>query len=333
VNQVKKPDEFEIISRFFAPLAENAPGAFGLTDDGAVLSPEKGADIVVTTDKLVAGVHFPIDESPDLIASRLLAVNLSDLAAMGAKPWAYTLSIALPENWDIQWLDSFVGGLAGAQEAFSISLVGGDTVATPGPLTVCLTALGHIQKGQELRRSGAEQGDDIYVSGTIGDAALGLKVQKGEIPGLSEKHSTALLARFHQPIPRVQLGGRLWGLAHGVIDISDGLVADLSHICRASKCDATIDIAQVPFSEPARAAFDLDGALKETAITGGDDYELLFTAPPSSAEDIGDLSKELRLALTLIGGIGEMAGDAGSVKVVGESGKELTLIRDGYRHF
>lgn len=333
MSRAQKPGEFELISRFFAPLADKIPGAFELTDDAAVLTPEAGEDIVVTTDKLVSGIHFPVGDPPELVASRLLAVNLSDLAAMGAKPWVYTLSIALPEECDIHWLKGFAQGLARAQETFSISLVGGDTVSTPGPLSVCLTALGSINKGQELRRSDAKPGDVIYVSGSIGDAALGLRVQKGEIQGLAKKHRTALLTRFQQPVPRVQLGAGLRGLAHGVTDISDGLVADLGHICQTSHCNATVRLAQVPFSSSSIAAFALDRALKETAITGGDDYELLFTASPSRGKEIKKLSKDLGLPLTAIGEILEMTGEAGTVQIIDETDKEIPIKKDGYRHF
>ena len=328
-----KPDEFELISCYFAPLAAADPGALGLADDAALLSPEPGRRLVVTTDSLVAGVHFPAEEDPALVAAKLVGVNLSDLAAMGATPWAYTLSVAWPKDLDAGWVELFAAGLAREQETYGIHLVGGDTVATPGPLTLCLTALGSAEEGRELRRSGAQAGDDVYVSGTIGDAALGLKVLKGGLGGLLPIHSEALLARYRRPLARVRLGQGLAGLAHGCIDISDGLVADMGHVARASGCDATIDADRVPFSDAARAAIAIEPALMETAITGGDDYELLFIAPPSAAAAIGELAAELDLPLTVIGRIAAREGEGGKVGVVDGNGRELSLETGGYRHF
>ncbi len=331
----EKPDEFELISRFFRPLATTS-GALGLADDAAVLDPGPGQWIVVTTDILVAGVHFPVDEDPGLVAARLIAVNLSDLAAMGAEPWVYTLSLALPEDWDVPWIEGFAKGLEREQDAFAIQLVGGDTVVTPGPLTATLTAFGRTEEGRELKRGNAKPGDDIYVSGTIGDSALGLKVMKGEIPGLQPEPADALLERYHRLQPRVQLGLGLRelgpGTVRGVIDISDGLAADLGHVARASGCAATIETAKVPFSDAARDAFRLDPGLRELAVTGGDDYELLFTASPSDAGRIGELGRELGLPLTAIGKMGDKSsGD--TVKVLDPDGNEWALKQGGYRHF
>ena len=179
-----KPGEFDLISRYFAPLAAAEPGALGLLDDAAVLEPEPGQRLVVTTDSLVAGIHFPADEDPRHVAARVLGVNLSDLAAMGARPWAYTLSVAWPKDWDTGWVEGFAEELGRQQERYGLHLVGGDTVSTPGPLTLCLTAFGTVAENAELRRSSARPNDDIYVSGTIGDAALGLKVLQDGLEGL-----------------------------------------------------------------------------------------------------------------------------------------------------
>ncbi len=335
MGKSKKPDEFELISRFFAPLATE-PGAFGLADDAAVLTPEKGKRVVVTTDSLIAGVHFPGDEDPGLVAVRLVAVNLSDLAAMGAKPWAYTLSLALAEDWDTTWIESFSEGLRREQEAFGLRLVGGDTVVTPGPMTLTLTALGTVAEGAELRRSNARPGDDIYVSGTIGDSALGLQVLKGGIDGLGPDQAEALLSRYHRPEPRVQLGGRLAGLAKGTIDVSDGLVADLGHVAKASGYGAIIEAARVPFSDAVRAAIQLDPALGDLAMTGGDDYELLFTVTPKDAGRVKELSQELDLPLTAIGrigGEGNGKNEGAGVQVLGPDGEKITFKQGGFRHF
>ncbi len=332
MSGVAKPGEFELISRFFAPLCSAEAGAFGLTDDGAMLSHEPGKNTVVTMDCLVAGVHFPESEPPEQIAWRLLAVNLSDLAAMGATPQAYTLALALPHKWDAAWMTAFADGLKQAQDEFSITLIGGDTVATPGPLTLSLTALGRVEAGQELRRNGAKTGDVIYVSGTIGDAALGLKALKGELDGLSSEHEAFLLDRYHHPRPRVSLGLRLGGIANAAIDISDGLAADLAHLAEASAVACVLEADQVPLSAAAREAIAGDSLNLTLALSGGDDYELMFSAPPSLGAAIKALSEELGLPLTLVGKIDNDT-NAGQVTVTDANGREILLTESGYRHF
>lgn len=331
----KKPGEFEIIERYFAPLAGGEPGAMDLVDDAAVLKPDPGRQLVVTTDSLSAGVHFPADEAAGHIAAKLIGVNLSDLAAMGARPWAYTLALALPESedWEPGFLEAFAEELGRQQDLHAIHLIGGDTVATKGPLTLSLTAIGTVAEDAALRRSGAGEGNELYVSGSIGDAALGLKVLKGELTGLLPEHSDYLLARYHRPEPRVQLGEGLIGQATAAIDISDGLVADLGHLARASGVSASIDIGKVPFSVAAKAAIASNQDLQEAAITGGDDYELLFTAPTSAADQIKELSGEPGPAITRIGSIHRDDGKAGSVRIIDEVGEEISLKNNGYRHF
>ncbi|MFQ5765935.1 MAG: thiamine-phosphate kinase [Rhodospirillales bacterium] len=333
MGKPKKPDEFELISRYFAPLAAGEPGAMGLTDDAAVLTPEPGPGLVVTTDTLVEGVHFPAGEDPGSVAARILGVNLSDLAAMAAEPWAYTLSVALPANWDEPWVKDFADGLGAQQAEYGIVLVGGDTVATPGPLSLTLTALGRIADGGPLTRSGAEPGDDIYVSGTVGDAALGLKELNDGIAGLEPAHAEHLVDRYRRPRPRVRLGRRLAGLARAAIDVSDGLVADLGHVAEASGCAATVEASKVPLSEAAAAAIILDPALRDLALTGGDDYELLFAAPSSAAAAVRDLAATHDVPLTAIGRIGLGDGDGARVRVVDADGLEVSLAGGGYRHF
>jgi thiamine-monophosphate kinase len=333
MGNAKRPDEFELIARFFAPLAEGESGALGLQDDAALLRPEEGKRLIVTTDTLSAGVHFPAEEAPGDIAAKLLGVNLSDLAAMGARPWVYTLSLSLPEDWQPSFLEEFAQELGRQQEAYGLHLVGGDTVAGKGPLTLTLTVIGTVDEGGELRRGGAQAGDHVYLSGTLGDGALGLRVMQGEIDGLAGKHAEELLARYRRPRPRVQLGLRLAGLASAAIDVSDGLVADLGHLAKASAHDAIIEAGRVPFSDAARAAFALNPDLMKVALTGGDDYELLFTAPSTAADDIEGLSKELDLALTRIGQMGADGEDAGDVRVIGDDGREMTFAEAGYRHF
>ncbi|MBI1985440.1 MAG: thiamine-phosphate kinase [Rhodospirillales bacterium] len=333
----KRPDEFELIRRFFAPLAAKAPGAFGLTDDAATVAVAPGRRLIVTTDALVAGVHFPEDESPQSVAARLIGVNLSDLAAMGATPEAYTMAIALPKNCDLGWIKAFADELGRLQKTHHVTLIGGDTVATGGPLTVCLTALGSVAKGREIRRNGARAGDLIYISGTIGDATLGLKVMQDGIAGLGKRHAKTLVGRYRRPQPRVRLGLGLVGLATAAIDVSDGLIADLGHVAQTSRCTAEIDVERVPLSAAARAAIALDPRLRERTLTGGDDYELAFTARPSHRNAVAALARQVRLPLTEIGRMRrarkDSKGGARLVDVRDGAGHLLPIVRTGYRHF
>jgi len=329
----QKPDEFELIARFFAPLAAGCSGALGLGDDAAVLTPPPGRHLVITTDGLTEGVHFPAGEDPRDVAARLIGVNLSDLAAMGAEPWVYTLALALPEDWTPGWLAAFSGELKDQQERYSLHLVGGDTTRTPGPMALTLTALGTVGAGQGLRRGGALPGDRIYVSGTIGDAALGLKCLQEGIEGLDEIHAQALAARYHRPEPRVALGRRLCGLATAAIDVSDGLIADLGHLALESGLDAVINAGQVPYSEAVQAAVSLDSGLREQALTGGDDYELLFSVPEAATAAIAAIGDDIGLALKPIGTVSESNGDPGLVRVLGDDGQMLPIGHSGYRHF
>ena len=331
MGRQRKNREFELIARHFAPLSAAEPGAFALTDDAAVLELEPGRRLVVTTDPMVAGVHFLPENPAGAVAAKLLRVNLSDLAAMGAKPLAYTLSAALPENMEDGWLERFAQALAADQASFQVTLIGGDTVATPGPLTLTLCALGTVAEGRELRRSGARPGDTVYVSGTIGDAALGLAALRGALPGLAPELREALAERYLRPQPRVALGQRLSGLAHAAADISDGLVADLGHICAASGTGATVEAARIPLSPAGRAVLEADAERMTTVLAGGDDYELLFTAPPECADTLAGLSRELDLPLTAIGRIDETKGDG--VRVIDEDGRRIDLVENGYRHF
>jgi len=225
------PAEFDLIARYFAPLAAGAPGALGLLDDAALVDVSPGHRLVVTVDAVVAGVHFLADDPPDLIARKALRVNLSDLAAMGARPLGYFLAAAFADQ-DEPWLAAFAAGLAEDQASFGVALMGGDTVATPGPLTLAITAIGEVRSGRELRRSAAKAGDLIFVTGTLGDGALGLAALRGALPALSGAQRDFLARRYHLPEPRIDFGRALTeeGLALCGMDISDGLGADLGHI-------------------------------------------------------------------------------------------------------
>jgi len=323
-----RSDEFARISRYFAPLTEGFAGAFQLTDDAAVIGPMAGRDIVATTDTMVAGVHFIGDERPDLVAAKLLRVNLSDLAAMGATPLAYLLNIALPDSIDDDWIKVFAEGLAADQAAFGITLAGGDSVATTGPPTLTITAFGTIESGQAIRRLGARPDDVVYVSGTIGDAAMGLRSLHEEVTGLTPDMRDELIGRYRLPRPRIGLGLRLVGLASAAIDVSDGLAADLAHLLAASGVGAEIDAAAIPLSDALRVISDSEPDVLMTVLTGGDDYELLFTVAPGYAARIVKIAADLSLPLTPIGRI---VADR-ELTIRAHDGTELHLARMGWVH-
>ena len=321
--------EFDLIERFFRPLSRAAPGAFALRNDGALLTPPAGASLVVTKDLMVAGVHYPEGEEPSTVARRLLRVNLSDLAAMGATATAYALGLALPEDIADVWVEAFAAGLARDQEAFGVALIGGDTVATKGPAVLSLTAFGTVAGDACLTRAGAGEGDDIYVSGTVGDATLGLRAVRGELANLTPEDHAALAERFRLPVPRLALGAALVGLATCAIDVSDGLVADLGHLCEESGVAARINADAVPLSAAVRRAVDGGEAAIADLVTGGDDYELLFCAPPAERGAIEAIGRRLELAVSRIGTIEHGQG----VTVVDADGQPLALGRAGYTHF
>jgi thiamine-monophosphate kinase len=319
--------EFGRIREFFAPLA--APGGLGLKDDAALVDCAPGRQLVVTVDAIVEGVHYLPDDPPELVAQKLLRVNLSDLAAKGARPLYYLLVTALPARLGDDWVARFAAGLGEDQRRYRVALLGGDSVATPGPAALSLTAFGDIAQGAEIRRSGAEPGDRVWVSGTIGDAWLGLTVLRGGYAGLAPADREFLAARFRLPEPRVALGPRLGGLAHAMCDVSDGLVADLGHICEASGVGATVALPAVPLSPAARRLAADDPALPLGCATGGDDYELLFAAPPAASDAITALAAELGLPLTAIGTIEAGAG----VRLVDGAGHEVAVASGGWAHF
>ena len=313
------PGEFALIARHFRPLA--GPGALDLKDDAALLVPPPGRELVLTLDTMVAGVHFLPDDPPDLVGRKLLRVNLSDLAAKGATPLGYLLSVSVPRGTPEEWFAGFAAGLAQDQAEFSIALLGGDTTSTPGPVSLSLTALGHVAPGGMPRRAGARAGDGIWVTGTIGDGALGLAVAQGRLADPTGH----LLGRYRLPRPRVGLLRP--GMVSAAMDISDGLVQDLGHLCRAGGLAAEIDAARVPLSAPARAA---GAAWLPLCLTGGDDYELLLAVPPAAAPALGAAASDAGMTVTRIGGFLPGPPD---VIVRGEDGAPLVLPRGGWSHF
>ncbi len=306
--------EFELIARLFAPLTRGASAAKDLRDDAAFLKVSPGHELVITTDTVIAGVHFRLDDPPDLIARKALRVNLSDLAAKGAKPVGFLQALSLNDGITDAYLERYANGLAADVATFDCPLLGGDTTSSQGPLAITITAFGEVEAGKGVLRSGAKAGDVLFVTGTIGDGALGLACLMGSLPV-----SDSLIQRYRLPEPRIGLP--LADFASACLDISDGLVADIGHLCSASGVGAVIERAKVPLSRDARAAIGRDEMWWEKILTGGDDYELAFTAPPSRAA-------ELPKNITAIGRIVE----GSRVEVLDENGKRLTFSETGYRH-
>ncbi len=325
-----RPDEFDLIARHFAPLSRGFPGAAGLKNDIAVISPPAGSELIVKTDAIVAGVHFLAEDPPELVARKALRVNLSDLAAGGGTPLAYQLALALAPDWTEDWVARFCAGLAADQGEFAVHLCGGDTVSTPGPLTISITAFGLVPVGEAMGRGGARAGDDVWVSGTIGDAALGLRClqENAQTPAVEPKERDYLIERYRLPRPRLALAEWLRQIASASIDVSDGLVADLGHICQVSAVGAAIEATAVPLSPPARRLVGAEPSLLPALMAAGDDYEILFTASNDRRAEIEALARPLGFPLTRLGRI--VAG--GSVSVL-RFGIPLAIERAGFRHF
>jgi thiamine-monophosphate kinase len=318
------PREFALIARHFRPLAGD--GALDLSDDAALLTPPAGQQLVLAADALVEGVHFLPDDPPGMIARKLLRVNLSDLAAMGAAPLGYLMTTAFTRGTPDAWIADFVAGLAEDQQRFGLQVLGGDTVATPGPACFSLTIIGTVPPGLALHRRGARIGDEIWVSGSIGDGALGLRVLQGKLAADAEGH---LARRYRLPEPRLALGQALRGVARAAMDVSDGLVQDLGHLCRAAGCGAEIAATALPLSAAASAALAHDAALLPLLLTGGDDYELLFAAAPEDAEAVQAASIKASVPVARLGRF--VAGDG--VVVRDGSGAAITLPQGGWSHF
>ncbi len=312
------PAEFRLIARHFRPLA--GPGALDLLDDAAVLAPPPGRELVLAADAMVAGVHFLPDDPPDLIGAKLLRVNLSDLAAMAAAPLGYLLTVSVPAATPDRWLAEFAAGLARDQATFGLTLLGGDTTSTPGPISLSLTVLGHVAPGQALRRTGARPGDEVWVTGTIGDGALGLLALQGRVPD----PDGTLADRYHLPQPR--LGLALHGIASAGMDVSDGLVQDLGHLCRIARLGAVIEAGRVPLSDAARAA---GPEWLATCLTGGDDYELLLAIPPGNASALRAEASRNGVAVSCIGRFVPEPG----VAVLDAGGRRVRLAQPGWSHF
>lgn len=324
------PGEFDLIERYLAPLAQGVKGAFGLTDDAAFLMPRAGQGFVVTADAIVEGVHFLRTDPARDIAKKALRVNLSDLAAKGARPRTYFMTTAWPAWIDEAWIADFASGLAEDQKMFGIRLGGGDTVRTFGPLSISITALGDAPPGSMIRRSGARAGDDVWVTGTIGDAGLGLRIAQSAPDRLSPADRRFLLQRYRVPEPRVTLGPVLARLASASIDVSDGLVADAGHLARQSGTSFTLSLEQVPVSVAAQHALVQEIVSKADLLVSGDDYEILFTAPASSRRRIEAAIKRAGVSAARIG---TCVKGPGQVFVLHEDGEPLQFAQTGFTHF
>ena len=330
-NPQNPSPEDSLIARYFKPLATD-PGAFGLVDDAAVLS-SSGDDIVVTTDAVVEGVHYLASDPPDTVARKALRVNLSDLAAKGAVPAGFVLTLALRSKEDA-WLRPFADALGEDARELACSLLGGDTVSTPGPQIISITAFGRVPKGRMVGRTGARPGDRILVTGTIGDAALGLDVLKGGATAAALASDAAareaLVSRYRVPQPRNALARAVRDHATAAMDVSDGLAGDLVKLCAASGVSATVDVASVPHSAAAASLMARNVVGVETLLAGGDDYEVLCTVPPAQSDALIAAGRAVDLAVTAIGTI--VAGKE-RVRFLDGQGQELPLTRLSYSHF
>jgi thiamine-monophosphate kinase len=322
--------EFGRIDRFFKPLAAGFPGARGLADDAAVFAVPPGCELVVTTDAMAAGVHFLPDDPPGDIAHKLLAVNLSDLAAKGADPLAYSLALCLPRGTPDAWVAAFADGLAEAQARFGVHLSGGDSVSTAGPAVLSVTAFGTVPAGGAPSRNAGTDGTDatgalICLTGTIGDGALGLACVLGGLdlpPGPTRDY---LIGRLRRPTPRLTEGRALRGLVSAMMDVSDGLLGDLAHMARASGCGAVVEAARLPLSDAAKKVLAACPERLADVLTGGDDYELLTAVRPNRLA-----AAQAAAAITVIGRF--EAGAPGAVRAVDAAGREMAFDRLGWVH-
>jgi len=322
--------EFDLIATLLAPLTADTPEALGLKDDAAVLQPPEGHDLILTKDAIVEGVHYLPTDPPDQIAQKLMRVNLSDLAAKGAKPLGCLLAAGWPVKTTRSWQEAFVRGLGADQTRFGLRLMGGDTVSVPGAAFFSLTAFGSVPHGEMVQRTGAQVGDVIFVSGTIGDGFGGLQAGLNKTDDLSAEACDALLTRYRLPLPRMSLAPLLRRFAHAAIDVSDGLIADLSHLCAASDVGACVRIADVPFSTGGREGLSLGLWTWADLVSGGDDYEILAAIPPSRAilfqQEALNVGQDVHP-------IGTIVAAQDGLSILDPEGLYADIPHTGYQHF
>lgn len=326
--------EQALIQDIFAPLTRGGDGTAGLRDDACWLGTETSDGLVVTKDMIVAGVHFMADERADRVARKALRVNLSDLAAKGAAPAGYLVGLAVHKAGDRDWLERFAAGLQRDQDEYGCFLLGGDTVSTPGPLTVSITAFGTIGHGRMVRRDGGRAGDIIYATGTIGDAALGLALRRGDdaawASDLTDVQRDFLLDRYALPQPRVGIASAVARFANASMDVSDGFSGDLANLCWASELGAEIMIDDIPLSPPAQAALEADGGALETIVAGGDDYEVIACVDPAKAAEFENSANENAV---MVRRVGRLVDTFPGVRFVGSDGQPAHIAGSSYSHF
>jgi thiamine-monophosphate kinase len=321
------PDEFSLIERLFDPLA--GPEGLGLKDDAAVFTPRAGYDLVLTKDAIAEGRHYLSSDPPATIARKLLRVNLSDLAAKGATPRGYLLSCAWSVETPLDWMQAFADGLKDDQSEFGLALWGGDTIRVVGPSVFSLTAIGEVPSGKAVTRSGAAPGDDLWVTGTIGDAALGLLVAQDEYAAAEPEDRDYLISRYQVPQPPVAFGKQLSGFATAALDVSDGLLGDLEHLCAASQVGARVDQSAIPLSREFSKCLASDKNNWGFVYGGGDDYQILFAAPREQQERIVDLASAANVEVSCIGDLTE----ARDVVVLDEAEQPIEVAPAGFSHF
>jgi len=324
-DMAARSGEFDLIARYFAPIAQRDPAALSLQDDAAVFSPPSGCEVVVTTDALVADVHFRNIDDPGLIAQKVLRVNMSDLAAMGATPGGVVLTAGFNRDLSEDWIAQFAKSFGDDCATFSVSLLGGDTVGTSGPTFFSLTAFGYVPAGKALRRDQARPGDVLAATGTLGDSALGLSVLKGDFPSLDDTAQAFLKNRYWVPKPRMAVSKTCMDLdcRFAVMDLSDGLAGDCRKICDASHVGMTIYQDKIPLSLAAQTVLENDQSRWSQIMGGGDDYELLIAGAADDIKALGD-------QVTVVGAVTDMVGQ---VDLVGMDGKMAELARGGFDHF
>lgn len=321
-----RPSEFSIIKKYFAPFASK--GAFEFRDDAAEIIPTEGMSLVITQDAVAEGIHFFSEDTPELIAKKALRVNLSDLAAKGAKPKYISLALGLGKTWNENWIAQFAKGLQEDCSQYQVELTGGDTFSTGGGFVISITAIGEVPQGYYVSRMGAGAGDAVFVTGTIGDAALGLLAHEKRNTALSDEHNTHLLNRYLLPEPRMQAAAIVKKFATASMDISDGLIGDLEKLCHASNVGAELDVLAIPLSTAAQNAISLESNLLKVALTGGDDYEILFTVAQEKRSEFETAIAAFKDQYACIGTINRGQG----VKVFDRDGQLIEFKQTSYDH-